>query len=173
MSQSLNNQNDNQKKTWTKRWKNKKSAKKQNQETNIALVNSNTLNQMTQETEPSKKLKSDEHKGPFLLEAKNSRILNKNFKAWSKSMEIHIGTLYPEFSKEILPDQDGIRHRYVMPERSIPPELAPSTTANSANNNFVSQVYQTELADYLLVTRELNRAKLKVIPEIRKYLETS
>ena len=67
MSQANNdNTNNDQKKNW-KRWKKIKSAKKQNQETNIALVNSNTFHQMTQDpvdANTNKKIRSElDHKG--------------------------------------------------------------------------------------------------------------
>ena len=175
MSQSENNV---QNKNWNKSWKKKKSAKKQNNETNIALAHSNSLHGYPDpfaddSNNASKKIRNEPvSKGPFVLEAKNARNSKLNFNAWQKAMQIHIGTLYPECSVEILPRADGIRYNLVRPIRPVQPELLPSNAANAAHNSMVSAIYQTELTQFFSIDHALTLSQVKAIMEVRKYLES-
>lgn len=110
-----------------KYWKQKKeSNKRSTQQQNINHQSAQTIQNLTQSSNSSNKKKSTESngtKGPFLLDPTNSTSLNLNLKTWIKNMQIHISTLYPIFSIEILKQADGNRIRAPIPEEPLVPDI--------------------------------------------------
>lgn len=156
-----------------KYWKQKKeSNKRSTQQQNINHQSAQTIQNLTQSSNSSNKKKSTESngtKGPFMLDPTNSTSLNLNLKTWIKNMQIHISTLYPIFSIEILKQADGTRIRAPVPQEPLVPDM-PAGNANQ--RHFETTAYTARLTAYLTKLEKFNEDKLKVIGEIRKYVIT-